>query len=122
MIQKKDKNALRKVRHDRVRKKIAGTPERPRLNVYRSLNHIYVQLIDDVAGHTVASASSMEAALKAKADELNKVGMAKEVGKLLAQRAAEKGYRTVVFDRGGYVYTGRVAAIAEGAREGGVEF
>ena len=122
MIQKKDKNALRKVRHDRVRKKIAGTPERPRLNVYRSLNHIYVQLIDDVAGHTVASASSMEAALKAKADELNKVGMAKEVGKLLAQRAAEKGYRTVVFDRGGYVYTGRVAAIAEGAREGGLEF
>lgn len=122
MIQKKDKNALRKVRHDRVRKMIAGTPERPRLNVYRSLNHIYVQLIDDVAGHTVASASSMEAALKAKADELNKVGMAKEVGKLLAQRAAEKGYKTVVFDRGGYVYTGRVAAIAEGAREGGLEF
>lgn len=122
MIQKKDKNALRKVRHDRVRKKIAGSPERPRLNVYRSLNHIYVQLIDDVAGHTVASASSMEAALKAKADELNKVGMAKEVGKLLAQRAAEKGYKTVVFDRGGYVYTGRVAAIAEGAREGGLEF
>ncbi len=122
MIQKKDKNALRKVRHDRVRKKIAGTPERPRLNVYRSLNHIYVQLIDDVAGHTVASASSMEAALKAKADELNKVGMAKEVGKLLAQRAAERGYKTVVFDRGGYVYTGRVAAIAEGAREGGLEF
>ena len=122
MIQKKDKNALRKVRHDRVRKKIAGTPERPRLNEYRSLNHIYVQLIDDVAGHTVASASSMEAALKAKADELNKVGMAKEVGKLLAQRAAEKGYKTVVFDRGGYVYTGRVAAIAEGAREGGLEF
>lgn len=122
MIQKKDKNALRKVRHDRVRKKIAGTPERPRLNVYRSLNHIYVQLIDDVAGHTVASASSMEATLKAKADELNKVGMAKEVGKLLAQRAAEKGYKTVVFDRGGYVYTGRVAAIAEGAREGGLEF
>ena len=90
--------------------------------MYRSLNHIYVQLIDDVAGHTVASASSMEAALKAKADELNKVGMAKEVGKLLAQRAAEKGYKTVVFDRGGYVYTGRVAAIAEGAREGGLEF
>lgn len=122
MIQKKDKNVLRKVRHDRVRKKIEGTPERPRLNVYRSLNHIYVQLIDDVAGNTVASASSMEPALKAKADELNKVGMAKEVGKLLAERALEKGYKVAVFDRGGYVYTGRVAAVADGAREGGLEF
>lgn len=122
MIQKKDKNALRKVRHDRVRKKIEGSPDRPRLNVYRSLNHIYAQLIDDVAGHTLASASSMEPGLKAKADEFNKVGMAKEVGKLLAQRAAEKGLKAVVFDRGGYVYTGRVAAVAEGAREGGLEF
>jgi len=122
MISKKDKNAIRKVRHLRVRKKISGTAECPRLCVYRSLKSIYVQLIDDVTGHTLASASSMDGELKAKVAEMTKTEAAKEVGKAIAQRAIAKGYKTVVFDRGGYVYTGRVAALAEGAREGGLDF
>ncbi|MGI6316717.1 MAG: 50S ribosomal protein L18 [Christensenellales bacterium] len=122
MIRKEDKNTLRKARHNRVRKKVKGTPDCPRLNVYRSLNHIYAQVIDDTAGNTLVSASTMEAGMKEQADSLNKVAAAKEVGKLVAQRAQANGIKTVVFDRGGYIYTGRVAAVAEGAREGGLEF
>jgi large subunit ribosomal protein L18 len=122
VIRKEDKNTLRKARHNRVRKKVKGTPDCPRLNVYRSLNHIYAQVIDDTAGNTLVSASTMEAGMKEQADSLNKVAAAKEVGKLVAQRAQANGIKTVVFDRGGYIYTGRVAAVAEGAREGGLEF
>lgn len=122
MISKKDKNTIRKVRHLRVRKKVSGTAERPRLCVYRSLAGIYAQLIDDTKGVTVAAASTLEADLKAKVAEMTKTEAAKEVGKTIAQRAVEKGYKAVIFDRGGYVYTGRVAALAEGAREGGLEF
>ena len=119
MVKRPDTKAARLKRHKRVRSKISGTAECPRLNVFRSLQHIYAQLIDDVAGVTLVSASSTEK------DFTNYGGnkdAAKEVGKLLAERAKEKNITDVVFDRGGYVYTGRVAALAEGAREGGLNF
>ena len=119
MVNRPDTKAARLKRHKRVRAKISGTAECPRLNVFRSLQHIYDQLIDDVAGVTLVSASSTEK------DFTNYGGnkdAAKEVGKLLAERAKEKNITDVVFDRGGYVYTGRVAALAEGAREGGLNF
>ena len=122
MINKKDKNKIRKVRHLRVRKKISGTADRPRLCVYRSLAGIYAQLIDDTKGVTLAAASTVERVLKAKVAEMTKTQAAKEVGKAIAQRAVDKGCKSVIFDRGGYIYTGRVAALAEGAREGGLEF
>lgn len=122
MYSRTDKNANRQKRHQRVRNKIAGTPERPRLNIYRSLNHVYAQIIDDVAGNTIAAASSNEKDVRAQAAELTKKDTAKLIGKLVAQRAMEKGVKTVVFDRGGYLYTGRVATLAEGAREAGLEF
>jgi large subunit ribosomal protein L18 len=119
MVNRPDTKAARLKRHKRVRAKISGTAECPRLNVFRSLQHIYAQLIDDVAGVTLVSASTTEK------DFTNYGGnkdAAKEVGKLLAERAKEKNINDVVFDRGGYVYTGRVAALAEGAREGGLNF
>ena len=122
MFERKDKNELRKARHARVRKKISGTPERPRLCVYRSLNHIYAQLIDDSKGVTLVSASSLEAALRGSVEEVNKKSAAKIVGKTVAERAVKAGYKNVIFDRGGYVYTGRVAEVASGAREAGLEF
>lgn len=122
MISKKDKNQIRKVRHLRVRKKVSGTADCPRLCVYRSLNGIYCQLIDDTKGFTLAAASTQEADIKAKIAEMSKTEAAKEVGKVLGQRAVDKGLKTVVFDRGGYIYTGRVAALADGAREAGLEF
>ena len=119
MVNRPDTKAARLKRHKKVRAKISGTAECPRLNVFRSLQHIYAQLIDDVAGVTLVSASTTEK------DFTNYGGnkeAAKEVGKLLAERAKEKNITDVVFDRGGYVYTGRVAALAEGAREGGLNF
>lgn len=119
MVNRPDTKAARLKRHKRVRAKISGTAECPRLNVFRSLQHIYAQLIDDVAGVTLVSASTTEK------DFTNYGGnkdAAKEVGKLLAERAKEKNITDVVFDRGGYIYTGRVAALAEGAREGGLNF
>nr|MDD6335538.1 50S ribosomal protein L18 [bacterium] len=122
MISKPDKNELRKVRHNRVRQRISGTAERPRLNVYRSTNHIYVQIIDDLAGHTLVSASSMEADLRDQIKDLDKKGVAHLVGKRVGERAKEKGIEAVVFDRGGYLYTGRVAEVAAGAREAGLNF
>ena len=122
MITKRDKNTDRLARHARVRKKLSGTAERPRFCVYRSLNNIYVQIIDDVAGNTLVSASTMEPEIKAQVAEMTKTEAAALVGKLAAQRAADKGIKEVVFDRGGYVYHGRVAALAEGAREGGLKF
>ncbi len=122
MYSKSDKNADRQKRHLRLRNKVKGSSERPRLNVYRSLNHIYAQVIDDVAGNTLASASSLEKDVKAQAAGLSKREAAKLIGTLVAQRAIEKGVKTVVFDRGGYIYTGRVATLAEGAREAGLEF
>jgi len=122
MIKKIDKNAIRQRRHLRVRKKIIGTSERPRLNVYRSSANIYAQIIDDVAGNTLCSASTLDAAAKADIKYAGNVDAAKVVGKLVAERAIEKGIKEVVFDRGGYPYSGRVQALAEAAREAGLEF
>lgn len=119
---KKSRNEARKKRHMRVRRQVSGTPEQPRLNVFRSLAEIYVQLIDDEAGHTVVSASTLDAEVRSKAEDMTRVDQARLVGKTLAERAAAKGIKQVVFDRGGYRYTGRVRALAEGAREGGLEF
>jgi large subunit ribosomal protein L18 len=106
--------------HDRIRKKVEGTEDRPRLAVFRSLKHIYAQVIDDAKGHTLAAASSAEK--KAGVGSGGNVAGAKEVGKLIAERAKEKGITKVVFDRGGYLYHGRVKALADAAREGGLEF
>ena len=127
MISKIDKNSERQRRHARVRKSITGTAEMPRMNVYRSLNHIYVQVIDDRAGNakggiTLAAASTMDKAVKEQIAGLSKTDAAKVVGTVAAQRAMEKGVTAVVFDRGGYLYTGRVKAVADGAREAGLKF
>ena len=122
MIKKIDKNEERLRRHTRVRKKVSGTAEAPRLSVYRSLNHIYVQVIDDEKGVTVCSASTMEKEVKGAVKDLSKTEAAKVVGKKVAERAVAKGIKTVVFDRGGYLYTGRVQAVADGAREAGLNF
>ena len=127
MITKIDKNAVRQRRHARVRKTVIGTAEAPRMNVYRSLNHIYVQVIDDRAGNekggvTIAAASTMDKAVKEKIAGLNKTDAAKVVGSVAAERAMAKGVEAVVFDRGGYLYTGRVKAVADGAREAGLKF
>ena len=119
MVSRKDTNKARLKRHTRVRAKISGTAERPRLCVYRSNTNITVQVIDDVAGNTLVSASTLEKSFTEYGG--NKVA-AREIGKLVAQRALEKGIDTVVFDRGGYVYHGRVLELAEGAREGGLKF
>jgi large subunit ribosomal protein L18 len=121
MINAPQRNAIRQRVHSRIRSKMSGTAERPRLNVYRSLNHIYTQLIDDAAGVTLVSASTV-----AKKGEQKKVGgnveAARTVGKLIAERAQEKGIKKVVFDRGGYLYHGRIKALADAAREAGLEF
>lgn len=122
MIKKIDKNQERLRRHTRVRKKINGTAETPRLSVYRSLNHIYAQVIDDVKGVTLCSASTMEKEVKGAIKDMNKTDAAKLVGKKVAERALSKGVKAVVFDRGGYLYTGRVQAVADGAREAGLNF
>ena len=121
MISKLDKNADRLQRHARVRKKVFGTSERPRFNVYRSLNHIYVQVIDDVKGVTLISASTMEKAVKEQIKDMNKTDAAKVVGMTAAKKALEAGVSEVVFDRGGYIYTGRVKSVADGAREAGLK-
>ena len=122
MFTKRDRNEIRVIRHERVRKKISGTPEMPRLSVYRSLNHIYVQVIDDVAGRTLCAASTLEKDIQDQLNELDKKGASKLVGKTVAERALQAGIKKVVFDRGGYVYTGRVAEVAAGAREAGLDF
>ena len=122
MISKKDKNADRIIRHARVRKKVSGTAQRPRLCVYRSTNHIYAQVIDDVKGNTLCAASDLEKAIAAQTAELSKSDVAKVVGKAIAEKAQAIGIKEVVFDRGGYIFHGRVAALAEGAREGGLKF
>ena len=122
MFNKRDRNEVRVIRHARVRKKISGTPEMPRLCVYRSLNHIYTQVIDDVAGKTLVSCSTLDPQIKGQLAELDKKGAAKLVGKTVAERAMQAGIKQVVFDRGGYVYTGRVAEVAAGAREAGLDF
>ena len=121
MFTKKSKNQKRGHIHERIRKKLQGTPERPRLNVYRSLNHIYVQVIDDLNGTTLVSASTAEGKNESRATGGN-VAAAKALGKVIAERAKAKGVSKVVFDRGGYIYHGRVKALADAAREAGLQF
>lgn len=118
MITQTKRNEIRQRIHTRIRRKLSGSAERPRLNVYRSLNHIYVQVIDDQAGVTLVSASSLELKLKTGGN----VAAAKEIGKAVAERAVAKGVKQVVFDRGGYLYHGRIKALADAAREAGLEF
>ena len=122
MLKKVVRNKKRVDRHNKIRNKIVGTPERPRLNVYRSSNHIYAQVIDDVTGTTIASASTKDKEIVARVAELTKVDAAKVVGAEVAKRAQEKGIKSVVFDRGGYLYHGRVKSLADGARENGLDF
>jgi large subunit ribosomal protein L18 len=116
MITQTKRNEIRQRIHSRIRRKLAGSSERPRLNVYRSLNHIYAQVIDDATGATVVSASTI------KSKTGGNVAAAKEVGKEIAQKAVEKGIKKVVFDRGGFLYHGRIKALADAAREAGLEF
>jgi large subunit ribosomal protein L18 len=118
MIPQRQRNVIRQRVHDRIRLRMTGTAVRPRLNVYRSLNHLYVQVIDDAAGTTLVSASTLSGKIKGGGN----VAAAKEVGKLVAERAQEKGIKKVVFDRGGYLYHGRIKALADAAREAGLEF
>jgi large subunit ribosomal protein L18 len=118
MITQTKRNAIRQRIHARIRQKLSGTSERPRLNVYRSLNHIYVQIIDDQKGETLVSASTL--ALKVKTG--GNVAAAKEIGKAIAEAAKDKGIKSVVFDRGGFLYHGRIKAVADAAREAGLEF
>lgn len=122
MFKKVDKNANRIARHQRVRKTVKGTPERPRLNVYRSTNNIYVQIVDDINRITLVSASTIDKELKGTLSSTSNKDAAKKVGELAAKRALEKGIDTVVFDRGGYIYHGRIQELAEAAREAGLKF
>jgi large subunit ribosomal protein L18 len=119
---KRDKRSQRRRRHQRLRRKVVGTAERPRLNVFRSLNHIYAQVIDDGQGHTLAAASTLDPEVRGQVADMEKIKQAEVVGRVVARRAQEAGVSQVVFDRGGYQYHGRVRALAEGAREEGLQF
>ena len=122
MFKKDSKNSRRRIRHRRLRNKIMGTPQRPRLNVYRSLTNIYAQLIDDMAGTTLVAASSLEKDIKDQTKSTGNIESAKLVGQLVAKKALGKGIEEVTFDRGGNIYHGRIKALAEGAREAGLKF
>jgi len=122
MIRRKGRNESRQRRHLRIRRTVEGTPERPRLSVFRSVAHIYAQVVDDRAGKTLAAASSLDPEIRTQAAGAKKTEAGKLVGQLVARRAKEHGVSRVVFDRGGYMYHGRVKAVADGAREGGLEF
>jgi large subunit ribosomal protein L18 len=122
VFKKQDKNESRQIRHLRVRKKVSGTAEKPRLNVFRSLNHIYAQIIDDTSGKTLLAASTLDPDIRGQIAGGGNVAAAKLVGTVIAQKAVTRGIKNVVFDRGGYNYHGRVSALAEAAREAGLEF
>ncbi len=122
MLLKEDKNKIRLKRHLRIRKTIIGSLERPRLNVFRSNKHIYAQLIDDIKGHTIVSASTLDSEIKEQISSGGNIEAAIKVGEIVAKRAIEKGIKKVVFDRGGYLYHGRIKALADSARENGLEF
>jgi len=122
MIKKPSRADARVKRHYRLRNKISGTAQKPRLAVFRSNNHIYAQVIDDTVGNTVVAASTMEAAIKDKLESTSNIDAAKAVGDAVAKKALEKGINTVVFDRGGYIYHGKVKALADAAREAGLQF
>ena len=122
MVRKQSRQDVRVKKHRRIRNRFSGTPERPRLAVFRSNNHMYAQVIDDVAGNTLVAASTLEKAVSAELEKTNNVDAAAYLGTVIAKRALEKGITTVVFDRGGYLYHGKVAALADAAREAGLEF
>ena len=122
MFKREDKNKLRKAKHDRIRHTLAGTAEKPRLNVYRSTTNIYAQIIDDNAGATLCAVSSLDKSLASKLEGKDKKEQAYVVGEAIAKKALKAGIKAVVFDRGGYIYTGRVQKLAEGARSAGLEF
>ena len=122
MVSKKSRTVVRENKHRKLRNRFSGTAERPRLAVFRSNNHMYAQIIDDVAQHTLVSASTVQKDVKAELEKTNDVAAAKYLGTVIAKRALEKGITTVVFDRGGYIYQGKVQALAEAAREAGLNF
>ncbi len=122
MVKKESRSEIRAKKHMRIRNRFSGTAERPRLVVFRSNNHMYAQIIDDTEGKTIVAASTMEKEVKAELDKTNNVSAAAYVGTVIAKRALEKGIKEVVFDRGGFIYQGKVAALAEAAREAGLEF
>ena len=122
MINKESRSVIRKKKHLKIRNRFSGTAERPRLAVFRSNNHMYAQIIDDVEGKTLVAASTMEKEVKAELEKTNNVDAAAYVGTVIAKRALEKGIKEVVFDRGGFIYQGKIAALAEAAREAGLEF
>ena len=122
MVSKKSRSEVRIKKHNRMRNRFSGTAERPRLSVFRSNNHMYAQIIDDTVGNTLVSASTLEKDVKAELEKTNNVEAAAYLGTVIAKRALEKGIKTVVFDRGGFIYQGKVAALAEAAREAGLEF
>ena len=122
MVSKKSRQVVRENKHRRMRNRFSGTPERPRLAVFRSNNHMYAQIIDDTVGKTLAAASTLKKDVKAELEKTNNVDAAAYLGTVIAKRALEKGITEVVFDRGGYIYQGTVAALAEAAREAGLEF
>ena len=122
MVSKKSRTVVREQKHRRLRNRFSGTAERPRLAVFRSNNHMYAQIIDDSVGHTLVSASTLEKEIKAELEKTNNVDAAAYLGTVIAKRAIEKGIKEVVFDRGGFIYQGKVAALADAAREAGLEF
>ena len=122
MVSKESRQEVRVKKHKRLRNRFSGTAERPRLAVFRSNNHMYAQIIDDTVGNTLVSASTLEKSVKAELEKTNNVDAAAYLGTVIAKRAIEKGIKAVVFDRGGYIYQGKVAALAEAAREAGLEF
>ena len=122
MVSKKSRSEVRVNKHRKLRNRLAGTTECPRLAVFRSNNHMYAQIIDDTVGNTLVSASTLQKEVKANVEKTNDVNAAAYLGKVIAERALEKGIKDVVFDRGGYLYHGRVRSLAEGAREGGLNF
>ena len=122
MVSKKSRQVVRENKHRRMRNRFSGTPERPRLAVFRSNNHMYAQIIDDTVGNTLVSASTLEKDVKAELEKTNNVDAAAYLGTVIAKRALEKGIDTVVFDRGGFIYQGKIAALAEAAREAGLKF
>ncbi|MBO5617119.1 MAG: 50S ribosomal protein L18 [Pseudobutyrivibrio sp.] len=122
MVSKKSRSVIRQTKHRRLRNTLAGTAERPRLAVFRSNNHMYVQVIDDTCGNTLVSASTLDADVKADLAKTNNVEAASKLGTVIAKKAQEKGIKEVVFDRGGYIYAGKIAALADAAREAGLEF
>lgn len=122
MVSKKSRTEVREKKHSRMRNHLAGTAERPRLAVFRSNNHMYAQIIDDTVGNTLVAASTVEKAVKAELEHTNDVAAASYLGTVIAKRAIEKGITTVVFDRGGFIYQGKIKALAEAAREAGLEF